>query len=129
MHSPRDKIRVAAANVDMSGKVRSTICRSWIWVWGRRSIDLGLHYIWCWIILSLELHICQLRHTDCPNNRALFSGIGVGGLTMETVVQVKWVMVRLRGSEVCMFSYFRLTVNQGIRPAVGIRIADVEISH
>lgn len=48
---------------------------------------------------------------------------------METVVQVKWVMVRLRGSEVCMFSYFRLTVNQGIRPAVGIRIADVEISH
>lgn len=90
---------------------------------------MGLHYIWCWIILSLELHICQLRHTDCPNNRALFSGIGVGGLTMETVVQVKWVMVRLRGSEVCMFSYFRLTVNQGIRPAVGIRIADVEISH
>lgn len=48
---------------------------------------------------------------------------------MKTVVQVKWIMVRLWGSEVGMFSYFRLAVNQGIRPAVSICIADVKISH
>lgn len=61
--------------------------------------------------MSLELHICQLRHADCPNNLALFSRIWIGGLAMETVVQVKWIMVRLWGSEVSVFSYFRLTVN------------------
>lgn len=111
MHSPCDKIWIAAANVDMSGKVRSTICRSRVRVRGRWAIDLGLHYIWRWIVLSLELHICQLRDTDCPNNWALFSRIGVGGLAVKAVVQVKWVMVRLWGSKVSVFSYFRLAVN------------------
>lgn len=129
VHSPGDEIRVAAADVDVPGKVGSTVCRPGVRVRRRRPIDLSLHYVGCWVILRLELHICQLRHTDCPNNWALFSRVGVGGLAMEAVVQVKWIMVRLWGSKVGMLSNFRLTVNQGIGPAVSICVADVKISH
>lgn len=48
---------------------------------------------------------------------------------METIVQIKRIVARVRGGVISLFSDFWLTVDHGVRPTVGIGVPNVEVSH
>lgn len=125
--TPGDEIRIAAADVEVPGQVWGAVGGPRVRVrWGW-PVHLGSHNVWSWIVLGLELHVCQLRHTDSTHHRPPLSRVGIRRLTVETVVQIKWVVGRLGGGKVCVLPDLRLAVDQGVGPAVCVGTADVEV--
>lgn len=92
MDAPGDEIRIAAADVEVAGQVWGAVGRSWVRIRRGWAVHLGSHNVWSWVVLSLQLHICQLRHTHGAHHWPPLGRVGIRRLAVETVVQVKGVV-------------------------------------
>ncbi len=81
--------------------------------------DVGRRIFLC----LLELDVSELWDADGAHYGPSLGGIGVRRGTVEAVVEVEGVLAR------AVLADLRLAVHERVGPAIGVRVADVEVPH
>lgn len=126
MDAASDEVRVTAADVQVTGQIRSAVggSRVRVWIRGWRPVHLISYDVGRRVFLSLlELDVGELGDADGTHYRPSLCGVGVRRGTVEAVVEVERVLTRP------VLADLGLTVHQRIGAAVSVRVADVEIAH
>lgn len=126
VHAARDEIRVAAADVEVTGQIRRAVGGSRMRVGIRRwrpvhliPYDVGRRVL----LRLLELDVGEFGDANGAHHGPSLGGIGVRRGTVEAVVEVERILAR------SMLADLRLAVHERIGSTVGVRVADVEVPH